>query len=629
MKFPNLFSPLLINSMMTKNRIVATPTGEHFEDKALGGAGIVIAGHAIVEPGRSSYASGDEPDAFSKYEREATRHRILKIHQAGARASIEIFHGGEFARVKDFARGPVSKTRDDGVEVVGMTEEDMDVVLEHYADCVRSAKELGFDMVFMHFGHGWLPAQFLSPRNNHRTDEYGGSLENRAMFPLRILETVRTAVGPDFPVDMRISAYEWVKDSIPFDDVVEFIQMAEPYLDTVQISAGLDIGIEANVHMATTNFEPRMPNVHWAAEVKKAVNIPVSVVGAILEPNEAEELLASGAVDMVALGRPLIADPDWPRKAMEGRDDDITPCIRCLQCYHIATDRKKVGCSVNPRFWNEDFIPRRTTPTTEPHRLVVIGGGPAGIIGAVTAQQRGHEVILLEKSEHLGGQLRTISLEYYKQDIRSYYEFLLRQIDKSGVDVRLGWEATPENVAALEPDALMIAIGANEFTPPIQGFDKPHVYTGNEAIERESDIGNDIVIVGAGQVGAELGLELAGLHGKNVTVVDMGDTFAKQGNKLYREGLRQKLEAAESLEFRYQSGVELIDDDSVVIYDASGNRVRVQADDVVIATGMRARSAEAHSFYNIVPEVVMVGDCVRPRIIQDAVYEAYSYAMNL
>ncbi|MDN4471774.1 FAD-dependent oxidoreductase [Demequina zhanjiangensis] len=630
MDYPMLFSPLLINGMMTKNRIVATPTSDHFEDKALGGAGIVIAGHAIVEPGRSSYSSGDEPDAFAKYEVEATRRRILKVHQGGARASIEIFHGGEHARVKDFARGPDAKVRADGVEVRAMTEADMEEVLEHFARTVRNARDVGFDMVFMHFGHGWLPAQFLSPRTNHRTDEYGGSLENRARFPLRILETVREAVGADFPVDMRISAVEFMEGSIEFDDVRQFIQWAEPYIDAVQISAGVDIGIEGNVHMATTNFEPHHPNAHWAAQVREVVQIPVGVVGAVMSPDEGERLLQEGAVDLIALGRPLIADPEWPRKAQEGRASDITPCLRCLQCYHISTERRHVGCSVNPRFWNEEFIPRTLTPAVSPKRLVVVGGGPAGITGALTASRRGHEVILLEREGELGGQLRWIAQERFKEDIAAYLAHLVRQVESSSVDVRLGVEATRDSVAELRPDALIIAVGAREIALPVPGVDLPHVLTGNEAVEREHEIGEAVVILGAGQIGTEIGLELATFSDRHVTLLDTGDTYARRGNTLYREGLRQKLEAvAGRLEFAWGTACERIEEDRVLARDADGARRELRADTVIVAVGMTPRDVEAQRFYGIVPEVVTVGDCVRPRIIQDAVFEAHSYAMNL
>lgn len=626
--FPHLFAPLTINGLTLKNRIVATPTGDFFEDKALGGPAVVITGHAIVEPGRSSYSSPDEPDAFAKYERESTRHRVLKVHQAGGRASLEIFHGGQHARVKDYARGPVSYTRDDGTEVRAMEPADMDYVAGLFGERAANAQELGFDMVFLHFGHGWLPAQFLSPRTNFRTDQYGGSLENRARFPLQILKAVRDAVGPHFPVDMRISAIEWMENSISFEDTLEFITMAEQYIDTVQISAGVDIGLQGNVHLATTNFAEHAPNARWAREVKKNVDIPVSVVGAIMSPAEAEEIISSGTADMVALGRPLIADPQWPRKAQEGREDEIVPCIRCLQCYHISTERKKVGCSVNARFWNESFIPRDLVQAPVSRRLVVVGGGVAGIVAATTAAERGHDVILLEAAEELGGQLRWVAKEHYKQDIRAYLEYLRRSIARSSVNVRTMTRATPEMVAALEPDGIVVAIGADELRPPIAGVDTRKTYTGTEAIDAEEQLGERVAIVGAGSIGTEIGLELATFGGRSVTMIDIGNTWAPQGNILYREALRQELEAQPGIQFELESSCEEILPHSVMISSKDRRLHEIVADDVVLSVGMRARRQEASLFFGIVPETVLVGDCVRPRIIQDAVYEAYSYAMN-
>ena len=246
--FDHLFKPISVNGMILKNRIIATPTGDDFEEKAMGGAALVIAGHAIVEPGRSSFASPEEPYPFAKYEREETRKKVLKIHRGGAKASVEIFHAGQDARTVDYAKGPSALIRPDGVEVKEMDEEMMEETLRWYAETAASAKKIGFDSIFLHFGHGWLPAQFLSPHYNHRTDIYGGSIENRSRFPLRILETVRKAVGNNYPIDIRISAYEWIEDSISFEDVMYFLKKAEPYIDTVQISSGIDKIFEANVH---------------------------------------------------------------------------------------------------------------------------------------------------------------------------------------------------------------------------------------------------------------------------------------------------------------------------------------------------------------------------------------------
>jgi 2,4-dienoyl-CoA reductase-like NADH-dependent reductase (Old Yellow Enzyme family)/thioredoxin reductase len=629
MKYLRLFSPIKINSMVSRNRIVAAPIGDLFEEKALGGAGIVICGHTIVEPGRSSFAGPDEPYVFHKYAVEEAQGRIRRCHQAGAKASLELFHAGQYARVKDFARGPMGFIREDGVEVRAMDEHDMELVADCYAQAARDARDLGFDMVFLHFGHGWLAPQFLSPLFNHRTDAYGGSLENRTRFPLRILEKVRAGVGPQYPVDMRVSAIEWVEGSITFEDTLAFVRMAEQYIDSVQISAGLDINHEGNVHMVTTNFKPHMVNADFARQVKEKVSIPVSVVGAVMNPDEAEQLLADGTVDLVAFGRSFICDPDWPNKAKEGREEDIIPCIRCLQCYHISTNRRNVGCSVNPRYRNEDFIPKEVHPAAERKKVAVVGGGPAGLTAAITAAKRGHSVTLFEKETELGGVLRLVAMEHYKEDIRAYLKYLLGQIAKSGVEVRLGEAATPETVRALAPDALFLAVGARPAMPPISGIDGANVLGFADAIRYPERVGQRVVVLGGGTIGAELGLELSELEGKDVSIVEMTDQIAVQGNLLYRIALRQKMDATPNLERLLETVCREIGPDGVTVRLPGGEERTIFAETVIVATGVRADRTEAEGFYGITPDTFTIGDCEKPRKIMEAVFEGYAIAARI
>lgn len=629
MLYKKLFSPICINGMMSKNRIVATPTNDEFEQKAWGGAGIVIAGHAIVEYGRSSFASPTEPDIFSKYEVEGAHARVRKVHAGGAKASIELFHGGRYARVIDYAIGPDDEVREDGVCVKAMDLPLMEEVAQAYAATARNARDIGFDMVFLHFGHGWLPAQFLSPLFNHRTDDYGGSLENRMRFPLMILRAVREAVGPRFPVDMRISADECVPGSIAFDDVKAFIKAAEPYLDTVQISCGLDINHEGNVHCIATNYLPHMLNVDYAAEVRREVSIPVSVVGSVMSPDEAELILEEGKADLVAFGRPFTADPSWPNKAAEGRVDDIAPCIRCLHCYHIATNHRNVGCSVNPRYKNEDFIPDKIAPADVAKNVVVIGGGPAGMRSAVTAAARGHRVSLFEAADELGGQLRHVAREHFKEDVARYLGYLRHQVQKSAVDVHLGEFATPELVAALAPDAIIVAVGAEETVPPIPGIERSFVLRGTDAIDCADALLGDIVVIGGGTIGAEFALEQSLVQGNNVAIIEAGQELASQGNMLYKIGLRQTMERCASLDVYLDSTCLEIGDHEVFMRDRNGRTRSLHADFVVVCTGLRSRTDLAHSFYGITPNTAMVGDCVRPRKILEATFEGHAVALGL
>lgn len=625
--YPHLFSPIKLGNVLVQNRIVANPMSGPFEDRGLGGAGIVICGHTIVEPGRSSWMSEDEPYAFSKYEREATRHRATVARRTGAAASIEIAHAGQYARTVDYAMGPDAFVRDDGVEVRAMTPEMMEHTAACWAQACADAKRCGFDMAFLHFGHGWLMGQFLSPLFNHRTDEYGGSIEHRMRFPLQVLEACRAAVGPAFPLEMRISAYEWMPGSIELADVIAFCREAQRYVTSIQVSCGLDIEHEANVHTSATNLDPHLLNAEFARAIKAAVEVPVTLVGSVETPEEAEQAIADGVCDMVALARALAADPLWPVKAREGRADEIVPCLRCLQCYHIATNRWNVACSVNPRYGNEDIVPLVLEPAQQKKHVVVVGAGPAGCRAAMAAAERGHEVTVLEKGPRIGGMLNLIAQEAHKEDVARYLAYLehaISKLDERGaIRLRLNCEVTPEMLRALAPDAAIIAVGAEPWTPPVPGLNGPFVLGFTEAIEHVDRVGQRVVVVGGGIIGAELALEL-GESGRQVTVVEMGDRIAAQANDLYRIALRQSFDACgDAVELLVHAACQGVREGAVDV-SIEGAVRSIACDTVIAATGVRSRSALVDSLYGIAPQSYIVGDCRAPRVIKDATLEGYS-----
>ena len=630
MRYTKLFSPIKINQLVLKNRIVAAPIGEEYANKALGGAGIVVCGHTIVDYGRSSFAKGTEQSAFYKYEVEKTQNKIRQCHRAGAKASIEIFHAGQYARCLDDVDpiGPVDLIREDGRHVHALDEKGMQEIAEKYAQEAKKAKDLGFDAIFMHFGHGWLPAQFLSPLFNHRIDNYGGSIENRSRFPLLILQKVREAVGPDFMIDMRISGEECVPGSISFNDTLEFILKAEKYIDSVQISAGLDINYEGNVHMATTNFSSHMPNLKWAKEVKKYVKkIKVAVVGAIMTPEEAESILEDGSVDLVAYGRNFIADPNWPKKILEGHREDIVPCVRCLQCYHISTNRKNVGCTVNPLYHNTFF--EKVVPVTKKKRVVIIGAGPAGIQCALSASNRGHEVILLEKNNEVGGTINLIAKEKYKEDMKLYLSYLKEQINKSDIDIRLNTLASPDMVRSLNPEALVLALGAKPIKLSIEQEGNPYIVNYADAIENPNKLGDKITIIGGGTIGAELALELAEME-KDVSIVEMTDQLASNGNVLYKIALRQKYESLSNpIKIHYKSMCFKINEHYVYLRNKDGLESRIESNTTIVAVGVQSDRNVIESFYGIVSDTYEIGDALRPRKIQEAVQEGYGVGSQL
>ncbi len=632
-RYPHLFSPIKLGDVLVQNRIVANPMSEHYEDRCRGGAGIVICGHTIVEPGRSSWMSADEPHAFSKYEREATVARARMARMAGSAASIELAHAGLYARTVDYAMGPDSFVREDGVEVRAMTPEMMDHTAACWAQTCVDARRAGFDMVFLHFGHGWLMGQFLSPLFNHRADDYGGSIENRMRFPLQVLRACREAVGPRFPMEMRLSADEWMPGGIALEDVLAFCREAQAYVTSIQVSCGLDIEHEANVHTSATNLDPHLLNIELARAVKSAVDVPVTLVGSVETPEEAEEAIAGGACDMVALARALAADPLWPAKARDGRADEIVPCLRCLQCYHISTDRWNVGCSVNPRFGNESFVPFAVEPAKVKKRVLVVGAGPAGVMAAVTAHARGHEVVLAERSESVGGTVRLIAQESHKEDAARYLRYMRNEVDglcgKDGFELRLGQEVTSEVVAELAPDAVVVAVGAEPFEPPIPGIDGPEVIPFVEAIPHIQELGERVVIVGGGTIGAELALELAEM-GRRVCVVERGDELASRGNSLFKIALRQMFDKQDGrIEVLLGTACSSIEEGRVVVSAADGTESALACDSVVTALGVHPRSAVVESLSGIAPQTIVVGDCRRARVIKDAVFEGYMAAAGL
>lgn len=623
--FPSLFQPITINNLTLRNRIISTPCGKLTKEKALGGASLFIIGGGQVDDPRGSF--GTTPYMFSKYQKEKTRDILDTARQGGAKVSLEIYHNGLYGIVPkdDFAWGPCDGVRDDGVRIKGLDEEEMERICNLYAETAVTARDFGFDMIMLHFAHGWLPAQFLSPLWNHRTDEYGGSLENRMRFPKRIIENVRAAVGKDFPIDMRISAHEWMPGGIAFSDVIQFIQEVEPLIDMVNVSSGLDIEHEANVKMASTFFEPHMLNVDWAGEIRESINIPVSVVGAIMNPYEAEDVIQSGKSDMVSLGRMLIADREWAKKAFEGRPNDIVPCIRCLYCYHISTNRMNVGCAVNPRYSKEEIIPVKFEKAEKRKRVIVVGGGPGGMKAALVADERGHDVTLVEKTDRLGGQLKCSDFETYKQDLRTYREYLLKQLMNSKVQVLLNTEATPSLIKELNPDVLFLAIGAKTTTPPIPG-----VEFARQAVDIYPEIDNlkgKIVVIGGGTIGSEVGLELAE-KGNSVYLIEITDTLNAQGNMHYRIAIRQRMEACQSLTAITNCRVMEILADKVIV-NQGGKRIEIAADHVLLATGLRPNNEMVHEYFGLTQETFLIGDCHRVANVKEAILSATLTAMNV
>ena len=514
-----------------------------------------------------------------------------------------------------------------------MSKKEMQATIEGLAKEAVEAKRFGFDMIMLHFGHDSLCSMFLSPVWNMRTDEYGGSIENRSRFPKEAVQAVRKAVGKDFPIMMRISRQLMVEESYDEDDMIFFLQSIEDDIDVVNVSCGMDCyggtidRYTANSYSATPIFIPRMYSLDFCRRVKEETKLIVCLVGGVNDPAAADQAIKEGKTDLVMLGRQLIADPYWPKKAREGKEDDIVPCIRCLNCYHISTEHANVQCSVNPRFRRENRVPLKLSKTEDPKTVVVIGGGPAGMKAALTADQKGHKVILIEKSDHLGGKLEYADYGDYKEDLKKYRDYLIHQIrNKSGVEIRLNTPADKKLIEGLKPDHLIIAIGGEFITPKIDGVE--NAVQATSIYDHFDQVKGDAIIVGGGAIGCETALDLCN-RGHKVTIVEMDDALAKKSTWLYRLGLYNAIKDMKNKpEVLLKTAVKAIRNNGVVI-EKDGVESFVETDHVLLSVGMYPKKEEAFSLYGITPETVMVGDCHHIGQVVDATNDAYSIAANI
>ena len=636
-KFPHLFAPLRVKNILLKNRIMSAPNmlfqtvdgrpteyyAPYLEHKARGGAAIVNLGEVSVGDGVNHV-----PEMMKTHDNLPLFAELsAAIHEHGALASAELTHGGIKTKPEYNTRramGPVeAPTMDPRTTSEAMTRERMEEVCRQYADTAEYVFLAGFDAVLLHFGHGWLPAQFLSPLVNTRTDEFGGSLENRMRFPLMILRAVRERVGPDRLVMARISGSERTEGGFTVEDMICFLEKAQEYIDLTEVSVE---GLQNNM---TAAFRPLGINTDLSEAIKRSgrVRIPVYTVGAVLYPEQAEEIIASGKADGVSMSRALIADPYFPEKAFAGREEDITPCIRCLGCCDSDNLIRHFTCSVNPLAGREarlgfgEDIGRAKVRK----RVLVIGGGPAGMTAAVTAYRRGHDVILWEKTDKLGGTLNFTETDSLKHDLRRYKRFLTAQTEKSGIRVVLNKTASAAEVAALAPDDVVLATGSVPAEPrSIPGWEKARHAL--EVYRDPASVGENVVIIGGGLVGVETGLHLRNL-GKNVTVLESEKEYARDGGFGYKFGL---LYTVREKELKVITGARCLEiRGDAVVYEKDGQAETLACDCVYYAVGMRSEDSLYEELASLGIRITAAGDCKKPGKVAGAVHSGYFAALDI
>lgn len=498
-------------------------------------------------------------------------------------------------------------------------------IAKSYGQRTALYKKLGFDAVTIHMSYrAQLPSQLLSPLSNRRTDEYGGSFENRARFALMMLQEIKKVAGDDMLIEIQFSGVE-PEGGYTQEEGIQFLRLAEPYIDIVQVRSAEG---DPN-HPIPFELNPT-PFLDLAARVKaEGLNMLVSNVGGYFDPELADQAIAEGKLDLVAMARAWISNPDYGELVYEGRKEDIVPCLRCNKCHGRGKrDILTTVCSVNPKFGFEAVDRYLVTPVRARKNIAVIGGGPGGMRTALFLADRGHTVTIFEAESELGGAIRHADYVDFKWTLRDYKDYLIRQVAKKGIHVVLNTRVTPEMVED-RYDAVIAAVGAQPVIPRIPGADGANVTVATDAIMNSEKIGKTVVIIGGGEVGVETGMFLA-QKGREVTVIEMRDELAADTTFMhYRSMFQAAWEAIPSFHFILNASAKEIGPDGVTYTDADGSDHKLPADSVVLSVGMRAKSDEALSFYGAAPWFYMVGDCKQPGTIQTTNRSAYATAMSI
>lgn len=645
-KYPNLCKPIRIGNVWYRNRMFSTPMGgtdiendgcigpkslAFYEYRAKGGAAAVTVSELMVHPATDGSHAYHLDESILNSLAKAT-YTADAIRRHGAIPSIELSHSGMYAGTymtdKTKSHGLAQWSADDGVRPDGvpykaLTKEMIAEIVAAYGHVAGLCKRAGFEMVMVHAGHGWLLNQFLSPMFNHRTDEYGGSTENRCRFAVEALKAVREAVGPGFPIELRLSGAEFVPEGYGLEEGVKIAKILEPYIDLLHVTAGTYQRTFGITHPSM--FEDHGRNVYLAEEIKKHVSIPVATIGGLSDPEQMEEIIASGKADIVYMGRQLLADPFLPQKVMENRDDEIVHCMRCFVCMSERAATGTRRCAINPIIGREDEG-MEITPAPVKKRVLIAGGGPGGLYAAYTAARRGHDVLLCEKEDRVGGILKSEEVLPFKQEMFRLGETYRLLAEKAGAKIVTGQAVTKEFAEAYQPDALIIAAGSSPLRPPIPGLDGENVVLVNDQYKHEVPIADSVVVFGGGISGVECAIHM-GMEGKTVHLVEMRDDVALDSVIRQRPLLMEKLYKLCTVHTGYR-GLE-VTKEGIWCQTREGEKVLVPGTTIICALGQRPNWKTFEDLYDCAPFVRVIGDANAVGTITKATYQGHHAALDI
>ena len=646
-RYPHVFQPLTVRGLTLKNRLEYAPTvvlkcspeGEVTQEmldyvawQAKTGVGYLTIGNTpVVHTDSSAWVC----------ELNVTQDRCIHglemmartARENGAEMSVELAHAGRGSNSTpgNPALAPSDVPLNGGPlgYIKPMNEEDMAYVRQQFVDCAVRCQKAGLKIIMIHCAHNNLLAQFLSPASNHRTDAYGGSLENRMRFPLSVLKAVREAV-PNMVIECRCSAQEDTPDGLQLEESLTFMERAQEYVDIIHVSRGNIFFNYGSTYTIPTYFKGRQLNVAFAAEAKKRLHVPVAVVGNITSLQEAEDIIGSGKADIVVMAKSYMADENLIHKSIRGHAEDVRPCTRCDWCGNANNFGTSMRCAINPMLGKDIDLSKLVEPGHEKH-VMVIGGGPGGMMAAQTLRAMGHRVSLYEKSHQLGGLLNDATVASFKEYMRLYLQWDIRQTMQCGAEIHLDTEVTPELVEQVNPDAVIVASGSTYVHPNIPGIDTDKVKTVSDVENHRVPVGENVVVCGGGIVGLECAVML-GMEGKKVTVIDQIplEKFADGMPVFNHIELNCQLEkygvtlvGGQKITSFGENGVETV--------DASGEKQTFAGDTYVLALGVKPDNRLAQQLLSTYAEgVYVVGDCVSTgRVLADANQEAFHAAIRI